>query len=744
MKRLLAFCFVISFISSLFAYDVCLNGVYYNLGSEASVTSGGAGVLYSGTIVIPDSISYGGTNYAVEAISDSAFFGCTSLTKVICGSNVFEVGTSAFENCSALDTIVFTGQLQNIMKHAFKNSGLSHIYSYSSVVPTLEYDNYDSIFGGIAKSSCFMHTPRSFKENYLSSSMVWTFFRFLHLQGTNSTRWYYDGVKVVNDGTIRGDCYHGNLTVPSFYFKTITISFRPTFKKILVTTIGDSAFYNCTNLESISFSDTLNYIGDFAFYNSGLKEIVIGDSVRKIGKNAFARNKYLKRAIIGTGIDTMTKRMFQNCDSLKEVVLSENTKFIDTLCFGMCKQVESFVCKAITPPNLSDNTTFMRTFGGINKNTCVLYVPAEAISDYKSHGVWGQFTKILPIGTVLVDGLIYELDGVNNTAKVVGYEVDEITIPSAITINSTEYSVTTLGAKVFTDAELTSFVFAENSNVEVIEDSCFTGATITSIVIPNSVSTIGDYALYGIKDIELGSGVNSLGRRVLCADSVIRIVVDPANSVYDSRNNCNAVVETATNTLMYGCRNSVIVDGIEVIGASAFENCTALNEINIPNSVKMIDDRAFANSAIGLTRIIIGTGLETIDTEAFVDCGAGTLAAITCKAQNPPVCISSVFEDNFTAGLNTTCKLNVRYSALEQYKTADVWKEFADIEAFDAPTAVDEVTINKIWSDKGTIYSTDEFVIYDVLGRDVTENNGKLKGIYIVKTVNGTQKVTVK
>ena len=94
--------------------------------------------------------------------------------------------------------------------------------------------------------------------------------------------------------------------------------------------------------------------------------------------------------------------------------------------------------------------------------------------------------------------------------------------------------------------------------------------------------------------------------------------------------------------------------------------------------------------------------------------------------------------------MNTTCKLNVRYSALEQYKTADVWKEFADIEAFDAPTAVDEVTINKIWSDKGTIYSTDEFVIYDVLGRDVTENNGKLKGIYIVKTVNGTQKVTVK
>lgn len=364
-----------------------MNGIYYNLGSEASVTSGGAGVLYSGVVVIPDSISYGGTDYAVEFISDSAFYGSTALTKVICGSNVFEVGTSAFENCSALDTIVFTGQLQNIMKHAFKNSGLSHIYSYSTSAPTLEYAVYDSIFSGIIKSSCTLHIPRSVKANYLNTLAVWGYFRIEHLEGTNSTKWYYSDKKIVNDGTTYGDCYHGNLTVPSCYFKTIIIGMRPGFIKTFVTTIGDSAFYNCTNLESISFSDTLNYIGDFAFYNSGLKEIVIGDSVRKIGKNAFARNKQLKKAIIGTGIDTMTKRMFQNCDSLKEVVLSENTKFIDTLCFGMCKQVETIVCKAITPPNLCDNTSFIRIFGGINKNTCVLYVPAEAISDYKSHGV---------------------------------------------------------------------------------------------------------------------------------------------------------------------------------------------------------------------------------------------------------------------------------------------------------------------------------------------------------------------
>ena len=97
---------------------------------------------------------------------------------------------------------------------------------------------------------------------------------------------------------------------------------------------------------------------------------------------------------------------------------------------------------------------------------------------------------------------------------------------------------------------------------------------LTSVTIGNSVTSIGERAFYGC------SGLTT-------------IVVESGNTVYDSRNNCNAIVESATNTLMFGCKNTIIPNSVTSIGNSAFYNCYGLTSITIPNSVTSIGDSAF-------------------------------------------------------------------------------------------------------------------------------------------------------
>ena len=114
--------------------------------------------------------------------------------------------------------------------------------------------------------------------------------------------------------------------------------------------------------------------------------------------------------------------------------------------------------------------------------------------------------------------------------------------------------------------------------VEAIEYNAFSCCTgLTSITIPDSVTSIDADAFY-------------------CCGGLNQITVSKNNKVYDSRNNCNAIIETATNTLYKGCNNTVIPYGVEAISDGAFEFCTGLTNITIPDSVKFIGQNAFSNT----------------------------------------------------------------------------------------------------------------------------------------------------
>ena len=145
-------------------------------------------------------------------------------------------------------------------------------------------------------------------------------------------------------------------------------------------------------------------------------------------------------------------------------------------------------------------------------------------------------------------------------------------------------------------------------------------SSLTSIVIPNSVTEIGHYAFYScdsLTSIDIPNSVIEIGYGVFeDCPGLTSIVVESGNPRYDSRNNCNAIIETADNTLIYGCKNTTIPNSVTTIGDYAFSGCHGLTSIDIPDSVTEIGFGAF-ESCTGLTSIVIPNSVTAIGGDAF-------------------------------------------------------------------------------------------------------------------------------
>ncbi len=245
-----------------------------------------------------------------------------------------------------------------------------------------------------------------------------------------------------------------------------------------------------------------------------------------------------------------------------------------------------------------------------------------------------------------VDNIYYNLNNDDKTASVTNTTnnkyVGNIIIPESITYSGTTYSVTSIGEYAF--------------------ENC---SELTSVTIPNSITSIG----YGA--FSRCSGLTS-------------VTVDKNNGTYDSRNNCNAIIETSTNNLIVGCKNTTIPNSVTSIGGGAFRGCSELTSVTIPNSVTFIGNIAFYGCS-GLTSVTIPNSVTFIGKYAFYNCSG--LTKMVSLAVEPPTCGEGVFEKVD----KTTCQLLVPEESINKYKTADQWKEFLNILGYNG---VDDVSVD--------------------------------------------------
>lgn len=203
-------------------------------------------------------------------------------------------------------------------------------------------------------------------------------------------------------------------------------------------------------------------------------------------------------------------------------------------------------------------------------------------------------------------------------------------------------SVTSIGKGAFENCSgLTSINIP--TNLTTIDQGVFKGCSgLTSICISNRVTSIGSQAFYNC------SGLNS-------------IVVESENAVYDSRENCNAIIETASNKLILGCSSSIIPKDVTCIGYGAFAGCKNLASIVIPQSVTSIESNAFGYCA--------------------------NLKSVTMVSAIP----ISISNDAFYA--STSAVLYVPKGSKEAYASADVWKDFSEIVEYNTQCATPTITV---------------------------------------------------
>lgn len=296
---------------------------------------------------------------------------------------------------------------------------------------------------------------------------------------------------------------------------------------------------------------------------------------------------------------------------------------------------------------------------------------------YRSMGSEGNYTKTsanIP-ATVIYNDMTYSVTSIGEFAFLYCHDLASILIPN---------SVTSIGEAAFGYCSVLSSIEIPNS-VKSIGDGGFNYCTsLTSFVIPNSVTNIGNEAFYGctgLTSIVIPKSVTNIGIEVFAAcTGLTSIEVEKENIVYDSRDNCNAIIETTSNTLIAGFKHTVIPNSVTSIGAGAFAYWEDLTSVTIPNSV----------TSIGI--------------EAFYGCNGLTI--ITCEAIAPPSLGEAVF---FI--VDKSIPLYVPYESIYAYQTANQWKDFKNIRAI---VETEDVNCNIRYIDKNSTSISNEQLTFHV------------------------------
>ena len=427
-----------------------------------------------------------------------------------------------------------------------------------------------------------------------------------------------------------------------------------------VSSIGAQAFMNCKSLTAITIPNSVIAIGGSAFSGSALyKDVnnwhneclyidncliaakktlsgtcVIKEGTRVIAGSAFGTCADLTAVDIPNSVVGIGSGAFNCCSALTSVAIPSGVTSIEDYTFNECTSLSS-----ITLPN---TITSIGDFALYNCSTLVAFdMPTHVKSIGKAafmdcRNLTSAIT--IPEGvTCIADSAFYfcthipsitlpqTITQIGNYAFSNCYLLTSITIPK---------NVTKIGSFAFNYCYPTTIV-VENGNthydsrdncnaiIETANNKLIKGCCNTTI--PNTVTQIEEYAFVDQacpSSITIPKSVVNIGLfSFYDCYKLSSIVVENGNPIYDSRDNCNAIIETASNKLMKGCVNTTIPNTITSIGDYAFYDVFIYDSayVVIPNSVKSIGNAAFRYCTT-LVSVALPEGLTSIGHYAFYGC----------------------------------------------------------------------------------------------------------------------------
>ena len=554
------------------------NSVYHSAGNCLIETASKTLIAGCKNSVIP-------TDGSVTSIGNAAFQDCLDLTSIEIPASITSIGGyQAFVGCSSLTSVTFAenSQLINIGDIAFY---------YCEALKSIEIPANVTSIGRFALSHCsaleeiiFLGTEEEWNaiekgENWDESTGDYVIiFRTNNSEGLAFTS--------NGDGTCYisgiGTCTDTDIIIPSVSPDGDT-----------VTSIGDSAFEDCSSLTSIEIPASVTSIGNYAFRGcKSLTGIEIPASVTSIGNYAFDGCSSLTSITFAENsqLTSIGNHAFDGC-GFTSIEIPEGVTSIGNSAFAFCGDLTSITIPAS-----------VTSIGNEAFESCAELMNVN-ITDIAK---WCEIS----FGSYGANPLSYASDLYIN-----GELVTELVIPEG---------VTSIVNYAFAWCEsLTSITFAENSQLTSIGDDAFYYcSSLTIIEIPASITSIGERAFYG-------------------CSSLASIKVAEGNTVYYSVGNC--LIETASKTLILGCKNSVIPtdDSVTSIGERAFDGCKSLTSIEIPASVTSIRNYAFEYCR-ALTSITFAENsqLTSIGDYAFRNCSKLTSIKI-------PASVTSIGNEAF-------------------------------------------------------------------------------------------------
>ena len=559
MKKQL-FLLMMLFPMMAMAYDAEIDGIYYNFeGTEATVTyqrmeSGDYYSDYSGDVIIPQSVTYKGNTYEVTNIDYDAFKNCHKLTSVVIPNGVTSIGYGAFCYCHNLASIQFPESVTDIDGYAFEG--------------TAWFDNQPDgvVYAGKVAYKYKGEMTENTAINITDGTVSISPYAFKDCNGLSSIT-IPGSVMNIGYSAFDGTAWYNSQLDGVVYAGKVAYKYKGSMPENTVIDVKEGtlgiakyAFDGCSNLKSINIPEGVTTIGEGAFRScTNLTTVNIPVSVNNIGHSAFESCYKLYSVTIPEGVTSIKSHSFYNCFDLSSVTLPKSLKTITgSHVFNQCQSL-----KSITIPD-----------GVIS------------IGDYVFDACWN---------------------------------LSSITIPK---------SVINIGVEAF-PSSLSSIVVEEgnpvfdsrnncNALIKTASNTLITGCKNT--VIPEGVTSIGDYAFYqcnGLQSLVIPKSVTSISTNAFrYCSGLTSIEVESGNPIFDSRNSCNALIETTSNTLILGCNNTTIPEGVTSIGDEAFWRCSGLTSISIPKGVTSVGNNAF-DGCSGLTSIIIPESVTNIGYSAF-------------------------------------------------------------------------------------------------------------------------------